>query len=149
MSDTTFETPGGGRVDGAISMALDSAGKAVPSTGTTDSGIASTTRRGLTNGAPFESADQSASAAAVTAAPTSGQKLVIDDLLVSADTDMTVTFTEETTGYVVIKAYLAANVPWQLTTRAKLKLETADKKLMLQTSVAGNVSVQAFSHSEA
>lgn len=114
-----------------------------------DAGAAWATVRGLTNSAPFTSADQSAAVAAVTAAPTSGQKLVITDLIVSVDTDMTATFTVETTGHVVHKLYLPAKSVVNLCTRSPVKLGTADKKLMVQTSAAGNIAVQALYYSEA
>jgi len=114
---------------------------------TTDGGPAWTTVWGVA-GEAFTSADQHSAAAAVTDAPTSGKKLVITDLLVSVDTDMTVTFTEETTGKVVKKLYMAAKSVVQLTERGKIKLSTADKKLKVQTSVAGNIAVTASYYSE-
>src|ERR1035437_2256350 len=49
-------------------------------------------------GVPFTSADQHSAAASVTDAPTGGQKLIIDDLIVSIGTAMSVTFKEETSG---------------------------------------------------
>jgi hypothetical protein len=93
--------------------------------------------------APFTSADQHSDVAAVTGAPAAGQKLVATDIIVSVDTDMTVTFKEETSGTVVIgPLYLAAKSTVQLTPRGKLwKLAMAGKKLMVQTSVAGNITV--------
>lgn len=117
---------------------------------TKDAGPAQTTTFGL--GAPparFASADQSASAAAVTNAPTAGQKLVIADIVVSVAAAMTVTFTEETTGTVKLVLYMPANGTAQVTPRSKCKLDTADKKLMVQTSVAGNIAVSVGYYSEA
>lgn len=101
------------------------------------------------SGARFTSADQSAAAAAITDAPTSGQKLVITDVIVSVDTAMRVDLKEETSGTVLASLYLPANSSGQFTPRGKLKLATANKKLMLQTSAAGNVTATAFYHSEA
>ena len=102
------------------------------------------------SGVPFTSADQHSATALVTDVPTSGQKLVIDDLIVSVDTAMYVTFTEETTGTVMFGPwYLAANCgPVQVTSRGKKKLATANKRLQVQTSVSGNISVSASYHSE-
>lgn len=101
--------------------------------------------------APFTSADQHTTPASVTDAPTSGQKLVITDIFVSVDTAMSVTFKCETSGAVIAGPfYLPANGSLQLTPRSKAwKLATADKKLQVLTSVAGNVMVDAHYYSEA
>jgi len=102
------------------------------------------------SGAAFASADASAAAAAVTDAPTGSQKLVITDLFISLDTALTVTFTEETSAVVIWKGYLPASCGIiQLTPRGKFKLATVDKKLMVQTSAAGNIAVTAGYYSEA
>lgn len=113
-----------------------------------DSGFAYTVTWGV-SGAPFTSTDQHSAAAAVTDAPTAGQKLVIVDLIISVDTAMLVTFTEETSGTVIDKFYMAANSSAQITLRGKKKLATADKKLLVQTSVAGNIVVDCGYYSEA
>lgn len=101
-------------------------------------------------GVPFTSADQHSAAASVTDAPTSGQKLVVTDLFVSVDTAMTVTFKCETSGVVIAGPfYLPANGTLQLTPRSKAwKLATANKKLQVITSVAGNIMVDAHYFSE-
>lgn len=115
---------------------------------TKDGGPAWTTVRGA-SGEPVNSADMT-TAAAVTDAPTSGQKLVIDDLLVSTDTAMNVTFLEETSGTVIRgPIYLAANSTTQITLRGLTKLPTVNKKLMCDASAAGNITVEAVYHSEA
>ena len=101
------------------------------------------------SGARFTSADQSASAASVTDAPSSGEKICVDDLIISVDTDMRVDLMEETSGTVFASLYLPANSVQQVTPRGKFKLPTADKKLQVQTSAAGNISVTALYHSEA
>lgn len=85
----------------------------------------------------------------VTGAPTSGQKIVIDDIIVSVDTAMAVTFEEETAHTDILKLYLAANSSAQVTPRGKIKLPTADKKLQIDTSAAGNIAVTVVYHSEA
>jgi hypothetical protein len=113
-----------------------------------DAGPSWTTSSGIA-GVRFTSADQSA-AAVVTSAPTSGQKLVITDLIVSVDTAMRVDFSVESAASTIIESiYLAANVPVNLITRGKRKLGTADKKLAVRTSAAGNICVNAFYYSEA
>lgn len=84
----------------------------------------------------------------VTAAPTTGLKIVADDLLVSADTDLTLTLEEETTGTDLAVLYLAARVPVQLTLRSGLRVPTAGKKLRAKTSAAGNVALLVSYHSE-
>jgi hypothetical protein len=101
------------------------------------------------SGAAFASANQSAAAAAVTDAPTAGQKIVLTDLVVSVDTALTVTFTEETSGTVKAVLYMAANSTAQITARGKIKLDTADKRLMVRTSASGHIAVTAVYYSEA
>lgn len=99
------------------------------------------------SGAAFTSADQHSAAAAVTDAPTSTEHLVISQLVVSVDTTMAVSFTEQTSGTVLLKLFVLANTSANIPTR--VKLPTADKKLMVQTSVSGNIAVTAIYHSEA
>lgn len=117
---------------------------------TKDAGPNWTTSWGVSS-APFTSANQSGSAASVTDAPTAGQKLVIIDLIFSVDTAMAVTFKCETSGAVIAGPfYLPANGTLQITPRSKgWKLATADKKLQVQTSVAGNIMVLPSYYSEA
>jgi hypothetical protein len=100
-------------------------------------------------GARFTSADASGAPAAVHSAPDTGLKAVITDLIVSVAAAMTVTFTEETAGTVLFTLYMGAGATIQLTPRGKLKLSTAAKRLMVQTSGAGNIAVTAFYHTEA
>lgn len=114
-----------------------------------DAGPAYTTVRGVA-GVPFISADQHSAPAAVTDVPVSGQKLVIWDLLISSDTALSMTFTEETSGTVIHgPIYVAANSTTQITLRSKTKLATINKRLMVQSSVAGNIMVEALYSSEA
>lgn len=94
-------------------------------------------------GATFTSADQHLATAPVTTAPPAGFTTIITDLEVSVDTQMTVTFTEETTGIVVAKYYMPANSVVQVTTRGEKRLSTAGTRLLVQTSVSGNVAVTA------
>lgn len=99
-------------------------------------------------GVPVTSANMSAAAVAVTDAPTSGQKLVIDDILVSSDTALRFAFSIETAGTILFYVRVAANGSAQLTFRGERKLATADKKLLCQTSTSGNVEVLVGYHSE-
>jgi len=131
---------------GVLSVQGITGGTSLP---TSDAGAAWTTVRGV-SGVPFTSADQHSAVASVTDAPTSGQKLVITDLVISVDTAMSVSFTIESNATVIYGPfYLAANQTVNLVTRGKLKLGTADKKLQVKTSVAGNISVLPLYYSEA
>jgi hypothetical protein len=113
-----------------------------------DAGPSWTTSRGIA-GARFTSADQSAAVASVTDAPTSGKKLVITDLLISSDTALRLDFSIESSVTVIETVYMAANETKQITVRGKWKLATADKKLQVQSSIAGNLSITPFYFSEA
>jgi hypothetical protein len=85
----------------------------------------------------------------LTAAPTAGQKICVDDVIISVGAALTVTLEEETSGTDVMVFYMAANSTVQITPRGKVKLATADKKLRLDTSGAGSISVLVTYHSEA
>ena len=100
------------------------------------------------SGAAVVSSDMT-TAAAVTDAPTTGQKLVIVDIVVSTDTAMFILFAEETTGTIRFKVFLPANGTVQITPRGKVKLATANKKLTADASVAGNVAITTTYYSEA
>lgn len=101
------------------------------------------------SGAMFTSADQSAAAAAVTDAPSAGKKLVITDIVISVGaTAQTITLTEQTSLTVKGKYYVPANTTIIIPFRGKFKLDTADKKLMVQSSAAGNIAVGALYYSE-
>lgn len=117
---------------------------------TSDMGPGWTTLFGI--GSPparFTSANASAADAAISLVPTSTQKFVVTDVTVSVDTAMRVDLKEETSGTVKASFYMPANSTYQFTPRGKLKLDTADKRLMVRTSAAGNISVSAFGYSEA
>lgn len=137
-----------GTVNIAASQSVGLAAGVAAIGSTTDGGASWTTVFGV-SGARFTSADQSAGVASVTDAPTSGQKLVITDIEVSVDTAMRVDFLEETTGTVISSIYMAENSTVNLITRSKRKLATANKKLQVQTSAVGNISVVAYYYSEA
>lgn len=87
-------------------------------------------------------------AAAVTDAPTGGQKLVIVDIVASTDTAMSLLFEEETSGTDIFKVFVPANGTVQITPRGKIKLATANKKLTAKASVAGNVAFTVSYFSE-
>lgn len=103
-------------------------------------------------GVPFNSSDQSAAPASVTDAPVDATNhLVIDDLIVSVGTTMTVTFKEETTSTVVAGPYniLANTTVALITPNSKgKKLLTAGKKLQVITSVSGKITVDVGYHEE-
>jgi hypothetical protein len=109
--------------------------------GSIASGGAVTGTHGI-GGVPFNSADAT-TLVAVTSAPPADETLYITDLFVSTDTDMSVVFKEETSGTVIAGPfYLGANVPVQFTPLSnQWKTAVATKKLMVQASVAGNITV--------
>ncbi len=87
--------------------------------------------------------------AAISAAPTSGSKIVGMDFLVSSDTAMNFSIQEETSGTVFAKVFIPANGVVQITPRGYLKATVANKKFMGKASVAGNVAITAICFSEA
>jgi len=84
----------------------------------------------------------------LTAAPAAGEKIVVDDVIVSAAAEMYLSFLEETSGTEIFRLYLPANGLAQVTPRGKLKLDTANKKLRGDASAAGGVAVMVLYHSE-
>ena len=112
--------------------------------GTTDAGT------GYTTTLTYTASADATSPTAITAAPTAGQKIVVDDIVISTDTAMAVEFElEDTVATNYMKLYLPANGTAAVTPRGKWKLGTADKKLMIDASVAGNIAVTCIYHSEA
>lgn len=95
-----------------------------------------------------DDSDPNAGAVDVTGSPTAGQKVVVDDLYISSDTDMKLSFIEETTATVMAAFYITGGIPFPITTRGKFKLATADKKLQMTSDTAGNVCVRCHWHSE-
>lgn len=85
----------------------------------------------------------------LTAAPTSGQKIVIMDLVISTDTAMNVTVQMETSANVLAKYYMPANSTVQISPRGFFKGDAADKKIQLDASVAGNLAISINYFSEA
>lgn len=88
-------------------------------------------------------------AAAITAAPNAGEKVVLMDVLVSADTAMNFSLQMETSNNVLAKVFLPANGVAQITLRGFVKGDAADKRIFGKASVAGNVAITAVQFSEA
>lgn len=99
------------------------------------------------SGAAVVSADIT-TATAVTDAPTTGQKLVITDIIISSDTSMNILLEEETSGKDIFKFFIPGNGIVQITPRSKMKLATAGKKLTAKGSVTGNVGITICYYSE-
>ena len=89
--------------------------------------------------------------ASVTDAPTTDQKLVLTDLIVSVETATNVTLKEETSGTVLGGPYyLPDNGTLQLTTRSRqFKVPTANKKIQAVAADAVNITVETWCFSEA
>lgn len=115
--------------------------------GTRDAGPAWTSVFGV-SGVAVVSADIT-TAAAVTDAPTAGQKICVDDIIVSVDAACNVLFEVETSGADVFKCFFPGAGTYQITPRSKIKLGTADKKLTAKTNTAVNVGITVGYHSEA
>ena len=158
MADNLNVTPGTGAVVAAddvggalyqrVKIGVGADGVAADWTGgAADNGPAWVSVLGV-SGAAVVSADLT-TATAVTDTPTAGQKIVIDDIIFSADTAMSLLFEEETSGTDIFQVFLPAPGSGQITTRGKVKLATADKKLTAKASVAGNVAITIVYHSEA
>lgn len=109
----------------------------------TDKGPAQTVTRTYTTSANMTTP------AAITAAPTSGQKIVAMDILISTDTAMSFDVEMETSANVLAQVYLPANGTAQITLRGYLKGDAANEKLNGKASEAGNVAVTAVYFSEA
>lgn len=119
----------------------------VENTSFKDAGPSQTLSIGVA-GARFTSADQSAAAASITDAPTSGQKIVVTELVISSGAAIRVDLKEETSGTVLLSVYMAVNSTVVLPLK-KLKLATANKKLQVQASGAGNIAITTVYYSEA
>lgn len=95
------------------------------------------------------SSDLSGGAVDLTDAPTVGQKVILDDLVVSADTAMRVEIREETSGTVRLAFYLPVNGTFTFSPTNKLRHPVTNKKWQIITSVSGNIRAWASWHSEA
>ena len=88
-------------------------------------------------------------AVALTAVPSSGQKIVIDDLIVSVAAAMEFSIQMETSGNVLASVFLPANGTALVTTRDGLKGDAVDRRIFGKASAGGNVRVTVCYHSEA
>lgn len=94
------------------------------------------------------SANASSTALEITNAPTSGKVAVIDDLLISTDTDMTATIRTTTAQTTIAKIYITAKLPVQITFRNGLRSPDVNNKVEILTSASGNIAVTTSYHSE-
>lgn len=97
----------------------------------------------------FTASSNMTSAAALTVAPATGQKIVLMDVLISTDTNMLFDLEMETSGNILAAFYLPSGSFIQPTLRGYLKGDTADKKIYGKANVAGNVKVTTVYFSEA
>lgn len=150
VDGTVTVTDGSGSltVDGSVSLA-----SAIPagtnSIGTTkDGGPSWTTSIGV-SGVAFVSG-LTTSAQAITDAPTSGQYLVLDDLIVSVPTACTVLIEDETSGADLYRLHFAGAGFAQITPRGKTKRSVADKKLTARVASGSTTEcgITAYFHSE-
>lgn len=142
------------RVDATLSQSANIIGKVgidqtTPGTtnATTDSGAAWTSSFGV-SGESVTSADATSTPLVITDAPTSGQKIVLDDIEISSAVQTLITVRTTTSNKILGRYRLPADGTIQVTTRGKKKSLTADKTLEVISSAAGNIYVGACYHSE-
>lgn len=92
------------------------------------------------------SADMTA-AAAITPAPSAGERIYATDIVVSTDTAMNFLVEMETSGNDIAKVFLPANGTAILTLRGLLKGDADAKKFTGKASAAGNVAILAVTFS--
>lgn len=93
------------------------------------------------------SADASSTPLAITGTPTSGKRIVIDDLLISTNTALTLTIRTSTpTTFAII--HVQASSPVQLTFRNGLSAPAIDVAAQILTSASGTICVTCSYHSE-
>lgn len=93
------------------------------------------------------SADASVTPLAVTPAPTTGLTIVLDTLIFSTVTALTVTIEVETSGNDLLLFIVPANIGIT-TLNLGVKADAIDKKIMVKTSGAGQIYCWGRSHSE-
>jgi hypothetical protein len=81
-----------------------------------------------------------------TAAPTAGEKIVVDRIAINVGAALDITLTEETSGTIIYKLFMAENEYREVA--VSRKLPTAGKKLILTASGAGDVWALIQYHSE-
>lgn len=118
---------------------------------TTNSGGVKDNGPQYTPNAPFimSNADVSATAQNITPAPTSGEKIIVDDLVISVSTTAEVFIIEETTLTEVFRAFILANQPFVWSPQNRLRGLTIDKRLTIKTVAAAPIRTTALTHSEA
>jgi hypothetical protein len=94
------------------------------------------------------SANASSTALEITNAPTTGTVAVIDDMLVSTDTDLTLTIRTTTATTTISKIYISARLPMQLTFRNGLRSVDTNNKIEILSSASGNIAVTCSYHCE-
>ena len=94
---------------------------------------------------PGYSADASSTALDV-ATPTTGKKIIVDDLHIGVTTACVISLYEESNATAIWAMPIAANSPYVLTTRDLIRLVTASKKLQLKTSVTAPVYTNCLYH---
>lgn len=135
--------------DGTYSEVVYTGGAAALPAGTSvigatkDAGPSQTITRTYT-----ASADMT-TAAAITAAPASGQKIVLMDVLISVSVATVITLEMETSANVLAGFHMPANSTLQITPRGWIKGDAADKKIFAKSTVAGAVKFTAVYFSEA
>ena len=95
------------------------------------------------------SADCSSTAIDVTSAPASGQKIIVDDLIVHVVTACTISIFEESNATSIIDFPMTAGEKLHITARNAIRVATADKKLQIKTSIASATYTWATWHAEA
>ena len=105
-------------------------------------GVAAAAEQFGIGGVPFTSADASGADAAITDAPGAGNKIYVDFLMISSAAALNLTFKEETSGTVIFgPIYMAANSTVSIPIPKGKSLPTANKKLMVRASGAGNITI--------
>lgn len=114
---------------------------------TLDGGPAWRSRLGV-SGQTVQSANASVVPLVITDVPAADERVVLDDLEISVDTQMKVTLRSTTGGVVIGAYYLPANSAMQVTLRNPKRAPAVAQSLEVITSVAGNIAVTASYHNE-
>lgn len=101
------------------------------------------------SGAAAISADASVTPAPITDSPAAGEKIVVDEIIVSCgQPNLTVDFIEEVTTKIILRLYLTNNGAINFIGNDRMKLSAPNQRLMMKTSAAGNISCTALWYSE-
>lgn len=101
----------------------------------TDSGI------GLEVNREFNESADATSGLTITSTPEASNHILVYDLIVSVDTDMTLTLRTVTSNTVYNKFYMPANSVVQITPRGGIFIEEQGEALEVVASAAGNISI--------